>query len=155
MEVALVVKKALDQLQIKGYPKTSGASGIHIFIPIKPSYTFQEVTKAMGFIARLVTGTFPQKATIERSLDKRESDKIYVDYLQNTRGKSMAWTYSLRPLPGATVSTPLLWEEIEQHSILPKHFTIETIFQRLAVFGDLHQNMLENYQSLSHILEME
>lgn len=152
MEVALVVKKVLDQLQIKGYPKTSGASGIHIFIPVEPCYTFQEVTKAMGVIAQLVTGTLPKKATIERSLDKRGSEKIYVDYLQNTRGKSMAWTYSVRPLPGATVSTPILWEEIEQRSILPQHFTMETIFQRLAVLGDLHQNMLENYQSLSPIL---
>ncbi len=153
MEVALVVKKALDQLQIKGYPKTSGATGIHIFIPVEPCYTFQEVTKAMGVIARLVTGILPKKATIERSLDKRGSEKIYVDYLQNTRGKSMAWTYSVRPLPGATVSTPILWEEIEQRSILPQHFTMETIFQRLAVWGDLHQNMLENYQSLAPILQ--
>ncbi|SHK65629.1 non-homologous end-joining DNA ligase [Desulforamulus aeronauticus] len=152
MEVALVVKKVLDQLQIKGYPKTSGASGIHIFIPVEPCYTFQEVTKAMGVIAQLVTGTLPKKATIERSLDKRGAEKIYVDYLQNTRGKSMAWTYSVRPLPGATVSTPILWEEIEQRSILPQHFTMETIFQRLAALGDLHQNMLEDYQSLSSIL---
>ena len=155
MEVAVVVKKALEQLNIKGYPKTSGASGIHIFIPIKPDYTFREVTKAMGFIARLVTGTLPQKATIERSLGKRERDKIYVDYLQNTRGKSMAWTYSLRPLPGAPVSTPLLWEEIENQSILPAHFNIDTIFQRLKVFGDLHQTLLMNPQSISHILDLE
>ncbi|AQS59367.1 non-homologous end-joining DNA ligase [Desulforamulus ferrireducens] len=155
MEVAMVVKKALDQLNIKGYPKTSGASGIHIFIPIKAVYTFREVTKAMGLIARLVTNALPHKATIERSLDKREADKVYVDYLQNTRGKSMAWTYSLRPLPGAPVSTPLLWEEIEEQRVLPGHFNISTIFQRLKVFGDLHQSMLKNPQSISHILDLE
>lgn len=154
MEVALVVHQALKQLRLKGYPKTSGASGIHIFIPLKPVHTFQEVTKAMGLVAKLVAGTLPDKATVERSLEKREKTKVYVDYLQNTRGKSMAWTYSLRPLPGAPVSTPLLWEEIEHLALNPADFTMSTIFNRLKLFGDLHQDMVKNSQILSDILSI-
>lgn len=154
LEVALVVKKALDQLNLKGYPKTSGATGIHIFIPVKPIYTYQQVTKAMGFVAHLVTGAFPEKATIERTLEKRDDSKVYVDYLQNTRGKSMAWTYSLRPLPGAPVSTPVLWEEIEQRRIRPEDFNMHTIFSRLKLFGDLHEVLEYNTQDLTKILEM-
>lgn len=155
MEVALIVKLALDQLELKSYPKTSGASGIHIFIPIKPVYSFKEVTKAMGFIANLVTNLFSHKATVERSIDKRSKDKVYLDYLQNTRGKSMAWTYSLRPLPGAPVSAPLLWEEIEKFSILPEDFNISTIFERIKYYGEeFHQNMLKQTQKLEHILEI-
>lgn len=154
MEVALVVKKTLDKLNLKGYPKTSGASGIHIFIPIKPSYTFQQVTKAMELIAILVCRAFSNKATIERSLQKREKDKVYVDYLQNTRGKSMAWTYSLRPLSGGPVSTPLLWEEIEHRKLKPEDYNIHTIFDRLKVFGDLHEDIIKTRQDLSKILEI-
>ncbi|MEW6065269.1 DNA polymerase LigD, polymerase domain-containing protein [Desulforamulus profundi] len=154
MEVALVVHQALNHLRLKGYPKTSGASGIHIFIPLQPVHTFQEVTRAMGLVARLVAGTLPDKATVERSLEKREQNKVYVDYLQNTRGKSMAWTYSLRPLPGAPVSTPVPWEEIEHLALNPADFNMATIFRRLQLFGDLHRDMAKNPQDLSEILSM-
>jgi len=152
MEVALVVRQALHHLHLKGYPKTSGASGIHILIPLKPVHTFREVTRAMGLVAGLVAEVFPNKATIERSLEKREKNKVYVDYLQNTRGKSMAWIYSLRPLPGAPVSTPVLWEEIERMGITPADFTMNTIFRRLRLFGDLHRDIAKHPQDLSHIL---
>lgn len=154
MIVAQTVKKTLDQLGIKGYPKTSGATGIHVFIPVEPKYSFQEVTKAMGFIAKLVTQAYPGKATIERSLPKRKADKVYVDYLQNTRGKSMAWTYSLRPLPGAPVSTPLSWEEIEGLSVNPDKFNIESIFTRIKILGDLTAGMFSVRQTLDTILQM-
>ncbi|WP_003541170.1 non-homologous end-joining DNA ligase [Desulfotomaculum nigrificans] len=154
MRVALVVRQALNQLKLKGFPKTSGASGMHIFIPINPVYSFQEVTKAMGFVAKLVTSTYASKATIERSLDKRSKNKVYVDYLQNTRGKSMAWTYSLRPLPGAPVSTPLLWEEIESLAIDPRQFNMHNILGRLHLFGDLFAPMANQMQELDHILAM-
>ncbi|AEG60122.1 non-homologous end-joining DNA ligase [Desulforamulus ruminis] len=154
MEVALVVKKTLDQLGLKGFPKTSGASGIHVFIPLEPGYTFREATKAMGWVAKLVTGAFPEKATIERVLTKRRPDKVYVDYLQNTRGKTMAWTYSLRPLPGAPVSTPLLWEEIEKFSIHPAQFTMDSIFHRIKIFGDIAAAMNLQRQTLDSIRPM-
>nr|WP_308447268.1 non-homologous end-joining DNA ligase [Desulforamulus aquiferis] len=154
LKVSKVVRQALEQLGLKGFPKTSGASGIHIFVPIEPIYNFKEVTKAMGFIAKLVTQAYPERATIERTLGKRAKDKVYVDYLQNTRGKSMAWTYSLRPLSGAPVSTPLIWEEIEKLDIIPEQFNINSIFNRLKLFGELHREMFTLKQSLRRILEM-
>lgn len=155
LKVALVVRRALAQLGLEGFPKTSGASGLHIFVPIKPVYEFKEVTKAMGFIAQLVAQAYPERATVERTLEKRSKDKVYVDYLQNTRGKSMAWTYSLRPLPGAPVSTPLLWEEIDKMDLTPGQFNIKTVFNRLEMFGEIHKDMLNKQQSLKSILQME
>lgn len=154
LEVALVIKKVLDHLELRGYPKTSGATGIHIFIPLRPVFTFQQVTKAMGLIAKFVADTFSARATIERTVAKRDCQKVYVDYLQNTRGKSMAWTYSLRPLPGAPVSTPVMWEEIEKFSFLPGDFNLYTIFKRLKYFGDLHQELCQNPQDISHVLKL-
>ncbi|GAB6180665.1 non-homologous end-joining DNA ligase [Desulfotomaculum defluvii] len=154
LEVALVIKKVLDYLKLRGYPKTSGATGIHIFIPLKPVFNFQQVTKAMGLIAKIVVDTFSDKATIERTVAKRDQSKVYVDYLQNTRGKSMAWTYSLRPIPGAPISTPVMWEEIEQLSLLPDDFNLYTIFNRLKFWGDLHHDLLQNPQDISHVLKL-
>lgn len=152
--VAGVTKQALDQLGLSGYPKTSGATGVHILIPIKPVYTFNEVTKAMGFVAQLVTQAYSEKATIERTLEKRPKNKVYVDYLQNTRGKSMSCVYSLRPLPGAPVSAPLFWEEINSLSIRPSDFNIKSIFERLSSAGELHASISSNRQDLSRILEL-
>ncbi|ABO50504.1 DNA primase, small subunit [Desulforamulus reducens MI-1] len=154
LEVALVIKNALDHLKLVGYPKTSGATGIHIFIPLRPVYTFQQVTKAMGLIAQTVADAFSEKATIERSLAKRDKRKIYVDYLQNTRGKSMAWTYSLRPIAGAPISTPVMWEEIEKLHLKPSEFNIYTMGNRLKFFGDLHQDLLRKHQDIGHILRL-
>ncbi|MEG6521668.1 non-homologous end-joining DNA ligase [Desulfotomaculum sp. 1211_IL3151] len=154
LEVALVIKKVLDHLKLRGYPKTSGATGIHIFIPLRPVFSFGQVTKAMGLIAKAVADTFSEKATIERTVAKRDPQKVYVDYLQNTRGKSMAWTYGLRPLPGAPVSTPVMWEEIEKFSFLPGDFNLHTIFKRLKYFGDLHRDLCQNPQDISRVLKL-
>ncbi|CCO09455.1 non-homologous end-joining DNA ligase [Desulforamulus hydrothermalis] len=154
LAVAEVVRQVLDYLGLLGFPKTSGAAGIHIFIPIRPVYTFREVTGAMEWLAGLVTRAVPDKATVTRALAAREPHKVYVDYLQNTRGKSMAWTYSLRPLPGAPVSTPVLWEEIEAGCIMPSDFTLNTVFCRLKELGDLHHDMFKQAQDLSQILSL-
>ncbi|OPZ75449.1 MAG: putative ATP-dependent DNA ligase YkoU [Firmicutes bacterium ADurb.Bin456] len=151
LKIALLVKEALAQFNLKSYPKTSGATGLHIFVPIKPQYAWPRVAKAMQYIADLIVKTIPARATVERKVIKREG-KVYLDYLQNGRGKTMAFQYSLRPLPGAPVSTPLTWGEIESMKIYPGAFSIHNIFSRLKETGDIYSEVLSLRQSLDDLL---
>jgi bifunctional non-homologous end joining protein LigD len=153
LKIALLVKEALSQFNLKSYPKTSGATGLHIFVPIKPVYAFQTVTKAMQYIAELIVKINPEKATVERKVVQRKG-KVYLDYLQNVRGKTMAFQYSLRPITGAPVSTPLYWEEIEKLNITPGYFTMNNIFSRIKEIGDIYYEVLTNKQQLDPLLEL-
>lgn len=153
LDIALLVHQALKEFHLSGYPKTSGATGLHIFIPLKPRWNFHQVTAAMGYLARLVAGVYPQKATIERSIPKRQK-RVYLDYLQNARGRSMAFPYSLRPLPEAPVSTPLTWAEVEEKRLSPADFNIHTIRERLEVYGDLFQDFLAKPNDLEPLLKL-
>jgi len=153
MKVALLVRGVLEQCGLAGFPKTSGASGLHLFIPIKPVYSWQVVTNAMKFVAETVTGVCPDKATVERKVDKR-AGKVYLDYLQNGRGKTMAFQYGLRPLPGAPVSTPLDWSEVERGDVHPQDFNMKTIFNRIEIQGDIYGEVLSRRQTLDGLLKM-
>ncbi|WP_066635227.1 non-homologous end-joining DNA ligase [Desulfolucanica intricata] len=153
LEIALLVKKALEEFNLRSYPKTSGATGLHIFIPIKPIYAYKTVTKVMQYIAELIVKTHPTKATVERKVAKR-TGKVYLDYLQNGRGKTMAFQYSLRPLPGAPVSTPVYWEEIEAKKVEPGSFNIHNIFTRIKKVGDIYRGALSEDQILDTILNL-
>ncbi|HKP31353.1 MAG TPA: non-homologous end-joining DNA ligase, partial [Chitinophagaceae bacterium] len=107
IETAQVVKSILDRAKVKSYCKTSGSSGLHVYVPMGAKYDYEQVKNFANIIAMLVTQELPDSTTLERSLSKRSSKKIYVDYLQNRRGQTLATTYSLRPKPGAPVSMPL------------------------------------------------
>lgn len=152
LEIALLVRRVLDEFKIKSYPKTSGASGLHLFVPVRQVYSWRQVTGAMKYVAELVVKVHPDKSTVERKVEKR-AGKVYLDYLQNGRGKTMAFQYGLRPLTGAPVSTPLCWEEVEEGKIRPGHFTIDTIFQRLESVGDIYAGVLNTRQSLDEIIK--
>ncbi|KJS18468.1 MAG: DNA polymerase [Peptococcaceae bacterium BRH_c4b] len=153
LDIALLARKALEEFGLESFPKTSGASGLHLFIPLEPSYSWQEVTGAMKYVAELIARIYPQKATIERKVERRPRGVVYIDYLQNGRGKTMAFQYGLRPLPGAPVSTPLLWEEIEKGDIMPVKFNLKTIFQRLDSMGDVYGRLLNLRQRLDSLLK--
>ena len=153
LDIALLVHQALKEFHLSGYPKTSGATGLHIFIPLEPRWTFHQVTAAMGYLARLVAGVYPRKATTERSIPKRKN-RVYLDYLQNVRGRSMAFPYSLRPLPGAPVSTPLTWEEVKRGMFSPKDFNIHTARERLQAYGDLYRGFLAQPNDLEPLLKL-
>ncbi|WP_031514377.1 non-homologous end-joining DNA ligase [Desulfofalx alkaliphila] len=151
IKVALLVREALKEFGINCYPKTSGSRGMHLYIPLEPKYTFQEVTKAMKYIAGIVVDVYPARCTIERAVKKR-GQKIYLDYLQNTRGKTMAWQYSLRPNPKAAVSTPLLWEEVEKGGFDAQQFTLSSVVKRINKFGDIFYPLLINRYQLDRLL---
>jgi len=147
LEVALIIRDLLAGFDLQAYPKTSGAGGLHLFVPLLPLYPFPAVTLFTRSIAEMAAASHPEIATVERKVEKRKG-KVYIDYLQNGRGKTMAFQYSLRPLPGAPVSAPLTWKEVEQMNVQPASFDIRSIFDRLQKFGDLFRDLLISPQSL-------
>jgi bifunctional non-homologous end joining protein LigD len=147
-KLAVNVRDVLKQLGLDCYAKTSGSRGMHIYIPIKPEYSYDQVADFAQGVAGLVAQEQPEIATIERSLKKRKRGQIYVDHMQNARGKSVAAPYSVRPRPGAMVSAPLTWREVESGKIRPQDFTIKTMAKRLERKGDLFAPVLKNRQGL-------
>lgn len=153
LEIAPLVKEALNEFGLKGFPKTSGATGVHVYVPLEPVYTYQEVKEFVHYICRLINQVYPQKTTMERLIENR-TGKVYLDYLQNTSGKTMACQYSLRPHQGAPVSTPLTWEEVENGKINPGDFNIKTIRERVKDTGDLLKELLHQRQTLDRVLKL-
>lgn len=143
--IALLIKQVLDELQLRAYIKTSGSEGLHIFVPLRPRYSYEEVRNLAGLIAGMVSTVRPDISTIERAVDKR-GPKIYIDYMQNAIGKTICSPYSVRPRDGAPVSAPIRWEEIAD--ISPGAFTIKNIFSRLNKQGDLFGLVLSDKQDL-------
>lgn len=149
-EVAFLVKPLLEGLGLAGYPKTSGATGLHIYVPIRREFPYRVVCGFVEKAARLIASLRPEWITLERTVSKR-TGKVYIDYLQNLRGKTIVAPYSVRPFPGAPVSTPITWEELER--VQAEVFTIRTIIDRLAVVGDLFAPVLGGTYSLKEPLE--
>ncbi|TMC44824.1 MAG: DNA ligase D [Chloroflexi bacterium] len=133
-EVARVVKEVLDDLGVVGFPKTTGSRGIHVLVPIARRYTFEESRAFALRVGQLAREKLPKLVTLEFSKAKRRG--IYIDYLQNTRAKSTAGPYSVRPIRRAPVSAPLRWEEIAALG-RPDAFTMMNMAARLDAVGDL------------------
>jgi bifunctional non-homologous end joining protein LigD len=150
-KVAQKVRKVVESLELRSYPKTSGATGLHILIPLEPRYSYENVRNFAEILARLTVDGLEEIATLERSTRKRRN-KVYVDYLQNGQGKTVASPYCLRPRPGAPVSTPLEWKEVRPQ-LRPDSFNLKTIFRRLDRKGDLLEGMLKDHQSLEKALK--
>jgi bifunctional non-homologous end joining protein LigD len=150
VDTALVIKEILDKAGAKSYCKTSGATGLHIYVPMHAQYTYEQVRAFAEIIATLARQALPDTTTMERSLNKRKG-RIYLDYLQNKRGQTLAAAYSVRPVPGASVSTPLLWKEVK-HGLSPLDFTIFNVQKRLVKNGDLFQNVLKEKTNLKKCL---
>ena len=149
-EVALALKDLLDQLSLSSFLKTSGKTGLHVYVPILREYDYAVTRKACELIGRFLLRQRPRDLTMEWSVSKR-AGKIFLDHNMNVMGKNMASVYSLRPLPGAPVSVPLRWDELPD--VYPSDFTIDTVHQRLADVGDLWGDILEAKHDLRRLLE--
>jgi bifunctional non-homologous end joining protein LigD len=147
VDAALMVKDVLDRIGMTGYPKTTGGDGMHVYVPVEPVYTYEETRIFAELIARLVTQRKPEMFTTPRSVARREKNRVYFDYLQNGKSKTIAAPYVLRAYPGAPVATPLEWGEVK-HGLRPEHFHIRNAPQRFAEKGDLFQGVLERKQKL-------
>jgi bifunctional non-homologous end joining protein LigD len=151
IDSALAVKSVLDKAGAISYCKTSGATGLHIYIPMKAMYTYDQARSFGEIIAMLTHEQLPNTTTLERSLEKR-GGKIYLDYLQNKRGQTLASVYSVRPQPGATISAPLLWKEVKS-GLHPSQFTLRNFPSRLKKEGDLFSGILKEKIDLKKCLK--
>lgn len=153
IETALQVNEVLKSIKVKGYCKTSGSTGIHIYIPMKKQYDFDQVKDFAHILMKKVHDQLPKLTTLERSLKKREDKKIYLDYLQNRSGQTLASVYSIRPKEGASVSMPLEWGEVKI-GLKPTDYTIYNALERIKEKGDLFKPVLGKGIDMMKALEL-
>lgn len=152
IQTARAVKEVLDLAKVKGYCKTSGSSGIHIYLPMEEKYSFDQVKNFAQILMQKVNELLPELTTLERNLKKRGKEKIYLDYLQNRFGQTLASVYSVRPKMGAPVSMPLDWEELKP-GLKPTDFTLHNALERIKTKGDLFKPVLGKGIDLLKALE--
>jgi bifunctional non-homologous end joining protein LigD len=126
LQVALMVKEVADEVGLEVFPKTSGSSGIHIYVPLKPTNEYDKVAEFARLFASEVAQRAPKIATVERTIAKRKSTQVYVDWMQNARGKSLAAIFTARAKPKAPVSMPLTWKQVEK-GVKITDFTITNV----------------------------
>ena len=146
IEVAHLIRELLDDVGLPGYVKTSGADGIHVVAPITRRSTFEQTYQFAESASRLLEERHPGKLTTQWLKKKREG--VLVDHRQNGWGKTIASVYSVRPKPGAPVSTPLHWDELT-HDVRPSDFSMQSVLQRIEERGDLFAPVLEDPRPLA------
>lgn len=151
IETAQMVKQVLDELKVPCYCKTSGSTGLHIYIPLNHKYTYEESKEFARLVAKLVQQKLPKITSLERTVAKR-GGKLYIDFLQNRPQATLAAPYSLRPKPGATVSMPLHWHEVKK-GLKMKDFTIKNAIARIRKEGDLFKPVLGKGINMAAILK--
>jgi len=147
LQVALVVKEVADEIGLQAFPKTSGSSGIHIYVPLKPANEYDKVAEFARLFATEVAQRAPKIATVERTLAKRKSTQVYVDWMQNARGKTLAAAFTARAKPKAPVSMPLTWKQIDK-GVKIQDFTIVNVPELLRKQGDAWADFFKERQVL-------
>jgi len=150
VEVALLVKQALDAFGLVGFPKTSSAEGMHVLVPIERRYTYEDTRQFAEIVAGAIARTHRGLATTEWTKSKRRG--VLIDSNQNGEGKTIASVYSVRPRPGAPVSTPLRWDEVNA-KLDPLSFTMEAVRERVRKNGDIFEGVLTTKQRLTEALK--
>ena len=151
LAVALHVKAALDALELVSYPKTSGATGVQIYVPIETGYSYQQVRDFVGGVGRMIEKADRERVTMAWQI-KNRTGKVFIDHNMNRRGANISAVYSMRPERGATVSTPLTWDEVAS-DVTPQDFTIVSVWERFAKVGDLFEGGLKEPQDLAPAFE--
>ena len=150
VQVALLIKQALDAFGLVGFPKTSSAEGMHVVVPVERRYTYDDTRQFAEIVARAIARTNRGLATTEWTKSKRRG--VLIDWNQNGEGKTIASAYSVRPRPGAPVSTPLRWSEVKQ-GLDPLGFTTPVVRERIRKHGDLFEGVLTTKQRLTDALK--
>jgi DNA ligase D-like protein (predicted polymerase) len=151
VQVAGSARSLLEELGCRGFPKTSGGRGIHIYVRIEPRWTFTDVRHAAIAFGRELARRLPDRVTTSWWKEER-GERIFIDYNQNARDRTIASAYSIRPKPGAPVSAPLAWEELAD--VAPEDFTVATMPVRFAQLGDRHAAIDDRLHSLAPLLEL-
>jgi bifunctional non-homologous end joining protein LigD len=143
LEVALVCRQVFDELGLPAFAKTSGSSGIHVYLPLKPKYNYGKIAEVAMALANEVAQRIPKIATTQRSLAKRQKQQVYVDAMQNARGKTIAAPYSARARAHATVSMPLTWAQVEK-GVKISDFTIRNAPSLVSKNHDAWDSFFDN-----------
>ncbi|MGW7574839.1 non-homologous end-joining DNA ligase [Streptomyces sp. NPDC054765] len=151
VRVARLLRELLAEHGLRGWPKTSGGRGVHVYVPIRPHWTFTEVRRAAITLARALERRMPELVTSAWWKEERGA-KVFVDYNQMARDRTIASAYSLRARPRATVSTPLRWDELPDAA--PEDFDLRTVPPRFAELGDVHADMTDHAFGLESVLEL-
>jgi bifunctional non-homologous end joining protein LigD len=151
VQIAIWVKEVLDELGLHAALKTSGSEGLHVYIPLPPKTPTDASTLVAQIVAERVAREHPKEATVKRFTKHRGEDMVYVDYLQNIKGKTVAGAYCVRARDGATVSTPLEWDELTAE-LDPRDFTIDSVMERFADKGDIWGTAMKRKNSLRKLL---
>jgi bifunctional non-homologous end joining protein LigD len=151
-EAALAVREQLQRLGLRGYPKTSGATGIHVVVPLEAGTTYETGRLLAELVANLLAGSRPELTTVQRVVSRRGA-RVYLDFLQNRQGSTVASAYSVRPYPGATVSAPLDWRELEGE-LEPEAFSLRSMSTRLQTVGDLWVACRTDANAVREVLEL-
>ena len=150
LQVALLVKAALDALGLESFPKTSSADGMHVLVPVERRYTYDDTREFSEIVAGAIARTHRGLATTEWSTSRRRG--VLIDSNQNGEGKTIASVYSVRPRPGAPVSTPLRWDEVDER-LDPAAFTMDVVLERVRESGDLFEGVLTRRQRIDRALK--
>ncbi|MGI9140583.1 MAG: DNA ligase D [Gemmatimonadaceae bacterium] len=151
VRVAQWVKEVLDGLGLHAAIKTSGSTGMHVYLPLPPRTPNEAATLIAQIVAERVASEHPKEATVKRFVKQRGESTVYVDYLQNIQGKTVAGPYCVRAREGATVSTPIGWDELRA-GLDPRDFTIDTVIKRFASKGDIWATAMKKKNSLTKLL---
>jgi bifunctional non-homologous end joining protein LigD len=151
--IAGALHEKLQELRLASFLKTSGATGIHIYIPVEPVYTYEQLRTFAEIVARTVTSEHPNLVTNERSVAKRPAGRILIDVQQNAHGRPLAAPYSVRAFPKAPVSAPILPQELRKN-LRPETLNIKTVFARLKEKGDLWGDFWKRQQRLEEAIEL-
>jgi len=152
VEAALVVRKKLDGAELESFPKTTGGDGMHIFVPLVPRYTYDQVRSLAEVVARMVAHERPDLFTTPRTVAKREKGKVYFDWMQIGQGKTISAPYAVRAYPGAPVATPLAWHEVTPR-LHPGQFNIGNAPARFDRVGDLFEGVLKRPQRMEDAVD--
>jgi bifunctional non-homologous end joining protein LigD len=147
IEAALLVREVLEEVGLRGYPKMTGGDGMHVYVPVKPVYTYEQSRQFAEVISRIVVKRRPEMFTTPRSVSKRDKGRVYFDYLQNGEGKTIAAPYVPRAYDHAPVATPLQWDEVKA-GLTPQQFTIRNAPERFEKTGDLFADVRKKPQKL-------
>lgn len=152
MALAAHVKVLLDGLGLTGYPKTSGATGVQIYVPIAAGYGYDDTRALAGRMGELLVQADRERTTMDWSVGRR-GGRVFFDHRMNRKAASLAGAYSVRPEPGAPVSTPLTWGEVLEAEVRPQDFTMATVFRRLEAVGDLFAGLRTGPQDLGPVFD--
>ena len=151
VQIAQWVKEVLDELGLHAAIKTSGSTGMHVYLPLPPQTPNEAATLIAQIVAERVVREHPKEATVKRFVKQRGEAMVYVDYLQNIKGKTVAGAYCVRAREGATVSTPIEWDELDEN-LDPRDFTIDSVMERFADKGDIWATAMKKKNSLKKLL---